>query len=199
MNKITDAVMLTFRIMIILLLIYFINSKNQGAINVVLISFLISFFDIYVKKILKYQMNNILKISLIAFIYASQCLGTALNFYDMISWWDVMLHTISGIIFFYVGIYLWDVLTKKNTYPKANILIIVIFATLFSLSIITIWEIFEFSVDSILNENMQVARDAIGRDAIADTMLDMISAVIGTIVAILTICIFKKKSIIKNV
>lgn len=51
----------------------------------------------------------------------------------------------------------------------------------FSLSTGVIWEIFEFFVDSLLVQNMQVAKGLIGQEAVMDTMIDLISVTVGTI------------------
>lgn len=199
MNGFTNKIMWMFRIIILAILIYFIMLKDQGAINVVLIAFVTSFFDIVVERVFKTKMSNFLKLSLVIFIFAAQCFGTAFDFYDKFHWWDTMLHTISGTIFFFVGIYLWNILTKNNTIPKTQMLIIVIFGVLFSLSTVVIWEIFEFSVDSILGEDMQVARSGVGREVIMDTMIDMISAVVGTIIGVILVYIpILKKNVILN-
>ena len=78
--------------------------------------------------------------------------------------------------------------------------IIIIFAVCFALSTGVFWEIFEFFVDTVFGQNMQVAKGLMGRDAIMDTMIDLISLVVGTsfIAGLQIFGISKKKDSLEN-
>lgn len=176
LNKIITNIV---RILIVLIAIFLISQKEFKNLGILAITMLLTFYDKIVEKVLKIKLEDKLKISLITFIFAAQCLGTVLGFYGKFLWWDTMLHTISGVIFFFVG----EAIIKQmsNEKGKLNNKIIIAFAVCFSLSTGVIWEIFEFFVDSLLGQNMQVTKGLIGQDAVMDTMIDLISVTVGTI------------------
>ena len=176
LNKIITNIV---RILIVLIAIFLISQKEFKNLGILAITMLLTFYDKIVEKVLKIKLEDKLKISLITFIFAAQCLGTVLGFYGKFLWWDTMLHTISGVIFFFVG----EAIIKQmsNEKGKLNDKIIIAFAVCFSLSTGVIWEIFEFFVDSLLGQNMQVTKGLIGQEAVMDTMIDLISVTVGTI------------------
>lgn len=180
MNGFINGIMWLFRCIFLILIGYFIILNNYDSVNVMVIAFILSFFDIIVLKVFKVKMNDLLTVSLIIFIFCAQCLGTSFDFYGKFYWWDDFLHFFSGVIFFYVGLFVYNLISKTNT----NKLLCVFFGILFSFSVITCWEIFEFIMDCFLGLDMQRARLEIGRAAIYDTMIDMILAVIGTFVGV---------------
>lgn len=178
LNKIITNIV---RILIVLIAIFLISQKEFKNLGILAITMLLTFYDKIVEKVLKIKLEDKLKISLIIFIFAAQCLGTVLGFYGKFLWWDTMLHTISGVIFFFVGEAIIKQMSNEKGKGELNNKIIIAFAVCFSLSTGVIWEIFEFLVDSLLGQNMQVAKDLIGQEAVMDTMIDLISVTVGTI------------------
>lgn len=171
----------TVRILIVVIAIFLISQKEFKNLGILAITMLLTFYDKIVEKVLKIKLEDKLKISLIIFIFAAQCLGTVLGFYGKFLWWDTMLHTISGVIFFFVGEAIIKQMSNEKGKGELNNKIIIAFAVCFSLSTGVIWEIFEFFVDSLLGQNMQVAKGLIGQEAVMDTMIDLISVTVGTI------------------
>lgn len=178
LNKIITNII---RILIVLIAIFLISQKEFKNLGILAITMLLTFYDKIVEKVLKIKLEDKLKISLIIFIFAAQCLGTVLGFYGRFLWWDTMLHTISGVIFFFVGEAIIKQMSNEKGKGELNNIIIIAFAVCFSLSTGVIWEIFEFFVDSLLGQNMQVAKGLIGQEAVMDTMIDLISVTVGTI------------------
>lgn len=178
LNKIITNIV---RILIVLIAIFLISQKEFKNLGILAITMLLTFYDKIVEKVLKIKLEDKLKISLIIFIFAAQCLGTVLGFYGKFLWWDTMLHTISGVIFFFVGEAIIKQMSNEKGKGELNNKIIIAFAVCFSLSTGVIWEIFEFFVDSLLGQNMQVAKGLIGQEAVMDTMIDLTSVTVGTI------------------
>lgn len=178
LNKIITIMV---RILIIVIALFLISQKELKDLGILAITMLLTFYDKIVEKVLKIKLEDKLKISLIIFIFAAQCLGTVLGFYGKFLWWDTMLHTISGVIFFFVGEAIIKQMSNGKVEGKLNNKIIVAFAVCFSLSTGVIWEVFEFFVDSLLGQNMQVTKGLIGQEAVMDTMIDLISVTVGTI------------------
>jgi len=114
------------------------------------------------------------EIIIIIFIYASIFLGEVRGYYTKIWWWDIFLHTFSGLILGFIGFIILYVLYDKN-FIKARPLILVIFSFSFALAIGAIWEIFEFAIDSIFGLNMQ-------KSGLVDTMWDLIVDALGAFI-----------------
>ena len=117
-------------------------------------------------------------ISVIIFILLSAFAGKALEFYKHIPHWDKLLHFASGFIFVPAGRQLY----KKISSADTSIKVIHFFALFFAIAAAALWEIFEFSGDSLFGTTAQ-------NNSLDDTMLDMLagtlSAVIATIIAVL--------------
>ncbi|BCO32726.1 hypothetical protein TspCOW1_28290 [Thiohalobacter sp. COW1] len=117
----------------------------------------------------------------IAFVFTSLFLGEVRGFYTRFWWWDIVLHTASGFLLGIVGFLLVHVLNEieeVGLHMKAGF--VAFFAFLFALGMGTLWEIFEFSMDSLFGLNMQkpMFGDASG---LTDTMWDLIVDAVGAL------------------
>lgn len=104
----------------------------------------------------------------IAIVYASLYLGELGDYYERFWWWDLLLHSSSGVLFAVFGFLSVLVLNED---PKAYLRLSPLFVSLmsFSFSIMTgtLWEIFEFTMDQLFGTNMQ-------KSGLVDTMSDLI-------------------------
>ena len=112
------------------------------------------------------------------FIYSSIFLGEIQNFYTKFWWWDVVLHTGSGIAFGFIGFLILFSLYRSNRLNMRPALL-VLFSFCFSLALGVLWEIFEFTIDALLGLNMQ-------KSGLVDTMWDLIVNMLGASVASLS-------------
>jgi len=108
---------------------------------------------------------------IILFLYASLFLGEIHAYYTKFWWWDVVLHTSSGIALGFAGFLIMYVLYYKDK-VKAKPIWIAIFAFCFAVAIGAVWEIFEFAMDQFFGLNMQ-------KSGLIDTMWDLIVDSIG--------------------
>lgn len=118
----------------------------------------------------------------ITFIFASLFMGEVWQFYARVWWWDIALHTTSGLLFGIFGFLLVYALNEDrhiDLYMKPHF--VAFFAFLFAIAVGTIWEIFEFAMDRTFGMNMQkpMWNDPTG---LTDTMWDMIVNVIGAFI-----------------
>lgn len=92
----------------------------------------------------------------IAFVFASLYLGERRDFYERIWWWDLALHSTSGVLLGILGFLLVYVL---NETPRVDVKMrpgfVAFFAFCFSVAVGALWEIFEFSMDQLFGMNMQ--------------------------------------------
>lgn len=105
------------------------------------------------------------------FAFGSIFLGEILNFYERVWWWDLFLHTTSGIGIGLIGFLLVFILFKGDRYGAPSYAICGM-AFVFAVSIGTFWELFEYGMDQIFGTTMQKT----GRD---DTMLDLLMNTLG--------------------
>lgn len=112
---------------------------------------------------------------LTAFIYATLFLGEITGFYTRFWWWDVVLHTGSGIALGFIGFLIMYSL-YRNGKIEVNPGLFALFSFTFALSLGAVWEIFEFTSDSILGTNMQAS-------GLVNTMRDLIVDAGGALIA----------------
>ncbi|MDB2410313.1 hypothetical protein N9W57_06805 [Pseudomonadales bacterium] len=109
------------------------------------------------------------------FLYASFALGEVNDFYSRFWWWDLMLHSLSSLtigIMGFLAIYVFHMTNGVQIAP------IYIASMTFCLTVTmgTLWELFEFSMDWFFQLTMQ-------KSGLIDTMTDLIVNLIGALVA----------------
>jgi hypothetical protein len=115
----------------------------------------------------------------VVFIFAALFLGEIQDFYERIWWWDLALHTTSGLLLGIMGFLLVYVLNKNervDLYMRPNF--VAIFAFTFAVAAGVVWEIFEFGADQIFSMNMQKADKAGLSDTMWDLIVDTLSALL---------------------
>ena len=100
------------------------------------------------------KINVVIKSSIFLFAFCALVLGEAFCLYYKIPWWDTFLHYISGLLFALIGSYLLAAIYKKDNISHKRITLIV-GGILISFSIGLMWEIYEFTFDSLFGTNMQ--------------------------------------------
>lgn len=104
----------------------------------------------------------------IMFVCMSLFLGEVLDFYNRYWWWDMMLHIQSGFLLGVTGFLLVYVLNENDRINMdLSPSFIALFACMFAITMGTMWEIFEYSMDQTFGMNMQ-------KSGLHDTMWDLI-------------------------
>jgi uncharacterized membrane protein YjdF len=117
----------------------------------------------------------------LVFAFAALFLGEVRSYYDRFWWWDIALHTTSGLLLGIVGFLLVYILNESRRIDLSmRPRFIALFAFLFAVSMGAVWEIFEFTMDKTVGTNMQkpMLGDASG---LTDTMWDLIVDTIGAL------------------
>lgn len=140
---------------------------------------------------------NYMYILYFIFLYCAVYLGEVRNFYNIIPNWDTVLHAFSGAMLGALGFTLVSILNEsKRVRIQLSPFFVSLFAFCFALSAGTIWEIYEYTFDGLLSLNMQkfALEDGtllVGREALKDTMQDLIvdsiSALIVVVIGFITI------------
>lgn len=173
----------TLYINIILYIIYicsigfFAYTKSFGNIGLSLSCLIGTFIlSIFNKKYLS-QLNDRLYITLVLFIMFSSLLGSCYRFYDIINHYDDFLHIWSGFISVSVAYSLLISFNKSDIVNNINKYFIAIYIFVFAIAVAGLWEIIEFSMDTLLGLHTQVG-------GLKDTMIDMIDGLLGAIIMI---------------
>lgn len=154
-----------------------------------LVQCILGIFALFLPGLLEHKINIIIPsrmmIAYALFLYAAIYLGEFRDFYYVIPHWDNILHCFSGGMLGSLGFSLIILLNRTDRVPMhLSPIFVSLFALCFAVTMGVLWEIYEFALDGILGLNMQkyALKDGtliIGRDAIADTMHDLIIDTIG--------------------
>lgn len=129
----------------------------------------------------------------IAFIFAALFLGETRDYYERFWWWDIALHTTSGML---LGIFGFLLVYVLNGIPRLDLRMrpgfVAFFAFCFALSVGALWEIFEFAMDTLLGMNMQ--KPFLGDPSgLTDTMWDLIVDAVGALAIALFGYVYMKR------
>ena len=117
----------------------------------------------------------------VVFAIASLYLGEIQMFYIRFWWWDLLLHSSAGFLLGIVGFLLAYLLNESRRIELSLTSgFIAFFAFTFAVSIGTIWEMFEFGMDELVQTRMQ--KPMLGDESgLTDTMFDVILNLLGAI------------------
>lgn len=118
----------------------------------------------------------------ILFVFASLFLGEFHSYYERFWWWDVALHSISGLLLGILGfllVYMLNENRRAEVHLRAGF--VALFAFAFAVTAGTLWEILEFAADQLLGTQMQ--KPMLGDPSgLTDTMWDLIVDALGAAV-----------------
>jgi len=117
----------------------------------------------------------------VVFVFAALFLGEIHSYYARFWWWDIALHTSSGLLMGILGFLLVYVLNENERVDiHMRPRFVALFAFLFAVTVGTLWEIFEFAMDQIVGTTMQ--KPMLGDPSgLTDTMWDMIVNALGAL------------------
>lgn len=142
----------------------------------------------FIEKNLKIPVPDTLSITYYVFLYGGVFLGEVRDFFQVYAYWDSILHIFSAGMLAALGFKLisilnnWDRL-RLNLSPA----FLAFFSFCFSVTVGVLWEIYEFTADSLLGMNMQKymlpsGELLVGQKALSDTMWDFIVNVSGALI-----------------
>lgn len=119
--------------------------------------------------------------AIVLFIFATLFLGEVLDFYNRLWWWDIALHGGSAVGFGLIGFVAVFMMFQGDRFAAPHIAVC-FFSMCFAVFIGTVWEIFEFAMDSLFGLNMQKSGL---RDTMGDLIVDVTGAFLGAVVGYL--------------
>ncbi len=127
---------------------------------------------------------DIMEIMYFIFLFCAIYLGEVRNFYHKVPYWDLILHCFSAAMLGALGFIIVNFLNDTKKTIDLSAFFVALFAFCFAVTCGTIWEIYEFLADGVLGTNMQKfitgeGAVLVGRDAVMDTMGDIIVDTLG--------------------
>lgn len=169
------------------------SDKGKSDYILMLLQCALGLFVVLLPSIIERRLNleipSVMTILFMLFLYGAIYLGEVHDFYYIIPNWDIILHAFSG---FMLGCLSFSFITLLNKWERIPIhlspIFVAIFAFCFTVTLGVFWEIYEFSFDGILGLNMQkfILEDGtvlLGREAIRDTMEDLMVDCLGGLAA----------------
>lgn len=152
-----------------------------------ILGIVIMFLPSMLERKLKINVPSFMNIVFVIFLYAAIYLGEVRSFYYYIPHWDTVLHTFSGAMIGALGFSLVNLLNDSHKVQiNLSPLFVAVFAFSFALALGALWEVYEFSFDGLLGLNMQKfayqdGSPRVGRNALQDTMKDLIVDALGAL------------------
>ena len=143
----------------------------------------------FLSKKLRFVFPPFLYTLYIIFLYCAIFLGEVRSFYYAVPGWDNILHCMSSVMSGIFGFMMISILNRgRGATDRMSPVFTALFAFCFAVMVGAVWEIYEFSADSLFGLNMQkfILEDGtvlVGQDALSDTMIDIIIDCIGAAIA----------------
>lgn len=187
-----------------------ITSRDNAVNNVFLSVLAIALMSIpkYLKEKYNFRFKNWIEIFVLIFLFASIVLGFIQEFYETVRGYDKLVHMISGVVlalvaFESVYIYSGYIAKKKNQTIPA--LFIVLFSFTFSITLLVLWEFYEFLADvitfNLMNNPTNMQRYQWTSSStfypqdygLLDTMLDLLIGAAGSFAVAIIAFVFLKR------
>ena len=166
-NKRSSLVIyLILRFLVIICMILQILRGDLNNALLCLLALILLFAPLFIQNKFEITLPNDLEIAIYLFIFSAEILGEIDNFFGIIPYWDIILHTINGFLATAVGFSLVDLLNKNSKNINLSPFYLCLVAFCFSMTIGVLWEFFEYGCDKFLNVDMQ-----------KDTVIQKISSV----------------------
>ncbi len=165
------------------------HQREKSDYVLMLLQCILGLFAMFLPAMLKKRIHLVIPsymmILYTLFLYGAIYLGEVRNFYYMVPHWDTILHTFSGAMLGALGFSFINFLNNTDRVPiNLSPLFVVVFSFCFAVTLGVFWEFYEFIADGILGTNMQKfalegGQALMGRDALSDTMKDLIVDAVG--------------------
>lgn len=155
-NRSAFIVYSTLRVLVIGMMILQIFNRNFQNVFLCILTLILFIMPSVVQATFKVEFPTLLEIIILLFIFAAEILGEISAFYIKFPYWDTILHTLNGFLCGAIGFSLVEIMNgNKKLRFELSPLFMAVVAFCFSMTIGVIWEIFEFSMDTLYHFDMQ--------------------------------------------
>ena len=152
-----------------------------------------TFIPLFLEKVCKIKTTFTISTCIYLYLFIGLFLGTFNGLFDRLDFLSYFLNAMSGFVLaLFALILINQFFTKRG--KEISPVFLAIFCVCAAVCISLCWESFEYIYDFALGTNMQNYQNAVGNGALADTMTDLISCLVGaTVSGIMSACIYAKK------
>jgi len=155
-NRSAFIVYSTLRVLVIGMMILQIFNRNFQNVFLCILTLILFIMPSVVQATFKVEFPTLLEIIILLFIFAAEILGEISAFYIKFPYWDTILHTLNGFLCGAIGFSLVEIINgNKKLRFELSPLFMAEVAFCFFMTIGVIWEIFEFSMDTLYHLDMQ--------------------------------------------
>lgn len=155
--------------------IYFLfKGDMQKTLQPLLIISVLTIIKVLIK-ITKIPISTGLRFSILAFIFVAMFFANEFRGYSIIPYLDKIEHLSSGVILFFLGSLIFELINENET-NKLNLKTIILFGLFFAIAMAGVWEIYEFTTDKLFSLRSQ-------NNSLNDTMGDIICGTIGALLS----------------
>ena len=180
------------------LVVHFQGIREMRALSYAFLAgyLVLSWLPYLLNIIFKMKFDLTISICYQVFLILSMIVGSLWQVYGLWQPFDKVIHCASGVL---IALIAYDIF--KNS-KKQDISLVWIFILTFAVSMMCggVWEIWEFVTDGLLGNNAQITAGLVGREAIMDTMLDIVCDFVGGLVggAIATVLEWQERKKLKE-
>lgn len=169
-----------------LVVAFFTYTKGSSLIHITspMFAVSVSFAPLLFERVTRIRLPALLQFIYVVFIMASLFVGTYLGLYEILTFWDKVVHFGSGVLTAVYSVVFLDLMAKKCHFTLPASLRAVTVSTVGG-SVALLWEIIEFSNDTLFGSHMQLSN--------ADTMTDLINGFAGAVLVVVVLTWQQKK------
>lgn len=172
------------------LLIYYVKTGDEHNRLLTCISMSVLYvLPLLYEIIFRRRVQNLFLFCYLVYALVAGLIGSVLYMYYRVSWFDILVHTLAGYIFSFVGIF---ILSRTENYGKLKPITVLLFCLFCTLAIELVWEMSEWFGDLFLGQTAQ-GEPVPGYKVpfVTDTDLDMLCNLTGGIIFVIHFAIGK--------
>lgn len=187
MRKLNNVLIFLASLTSVCFAVYNINVGAYDRLLACLSIVFVLFIPRIINKIFKNKINDAMEFVYVVFIILAQLLGSVVNLYDGVWWYDLFTHFLSGIL---TSVFALVIMDWFGVYKEKNKVFNALFMLCFTLAAACFWEFLEFG--SFVFFGMDVQHHL--TTGVFDTMEDMLVAFAGGIVVVVSYLLESKVS-----
>ena len=183
-EKFQTLIIRLIRIYVILAGLFFLYDQNWIFLFLSFVSLFVSYIPTILRKLFKMYLPLEYDLVLTLFIFLSNFLGETHHFFKTYWWWDLAMHTFSGLWLAFLGFLLVYLFNKEHA-NKISPFFMALFAFTFTVTVAVIFEYLEYLWDVYLAFFYVMLDDGLLgtlSDLLADTIGGLVIAITGYII-----------------
>lgn len=122
--------------------------------------------------IFRRRLSNILFLFYQLYVVIAGLVGSVLNVYYYVSWYDILVHISAGYVFAVLGIF---IISRLENYKKLSKWTVVLFCFCLTMTCELVWELLEWGADLFFNQTAQgIPPEGMTAPLVTDTMEDIL-------------------------